>query len=66
MLQAPITAYTALDNIDIWPKIAATKSISKIPTNPQFNPPTHVKSKAITLNKLLFSIELSLFIEEIN
>ena len=35
----PTIEYIILDNTDIFPNIAATKSKSKNPTNPQFMPP---------------------------
>jgi len=39
--------YTILDNTERLPNIAATKSKLKIPTNPQFKPPTITRTSAI-------------------
>jgi len=47
---SPTIAYTTLESADISPKIVATRSNFKIPTNPQFKPPTMTKTKAIQSN----------------
>ena len=47
---SPTSEYTALDKNVIVPKIDATKSKFKNPTNPQFNPPTIIRTMANQFN----------------
>ena len=59
MPETPTRPYTILDNKDILPKIAATKSKPNRPTNPQLTAPTMASTRAIQSTTLSCFIKLT-------